>query len=63
MAEIKKIAKALNGLDKMEDYTRVVNEYLGKGRSVKDCDESLADMLALILDDLRDFVKENNIEV
>lgn len=63
MAEIKKIAKALNGLDKMEDYTRVVNEYLGKGRSVKDCDESQIDMLALILDDLRDYVKENNIDV
>ena len=63
MAEIKKIAKALNGLDLMNDYTRIVNEYLGKGRSVKDCDESQSDMLALILEDLRDYVKENNIEV
>lgn len=63
MTEIKKIAKALNGLDKMDDYTRIVNEYLGKGRSVKDCDESQIDMLALILDDLRDYVNENNIDV
>lgn len=63
MTEIKKIAKALNGLDLMNDYTKIVNEYLGKGRSVKDCDESQSDMLALILEDLRDYVKENNIEV
>ena len=63
MAEIRKIAKALNNLDLMNDYTKIVNEYLGKGRSVKDCDESQSDMLALILEDLRDYVKENNIEV
>ena len=63
MAEIKNIAKALNNLDLMNDYTKIVNEYLGKGRSVKDCDESQSDMLALILEDLRDYVKENNIEV
>ena len=63
MAEIRKIAKVLNSLDLMNDYTKIVNEYLGKGRSVKDCDESQSDMLALILEDLRDYVKENNIEV
>lgn len=63
MAEIRKIAKALNNLDLMSDYTKIVNEYLGKGRSVKDCDESQSDMLALILEDLKDYVKENNIEV
>ena len=63
MAEIKNIAKALNNLDLMNDYTKIVNEYLGKGRSVKDCDESQSDMLALILEDLKDYVKENNIEV
>ena len=63
MAEIRKIAKALNNLDLMNDYTKIVNEYLGKGRSVKDCDESQSDMLALILEDLKDYVKENNIEV
>ena len=63
MAEIKNIAKALNNLYLMNDYTKIVNEYLGKGRSVKDCDESQSDMLALILEDLRDYVKENNIEV
>lgn len=63
MASIKKIALALNSLDKMEDYNRVVTEYLGKGRSVKECDESQTDMLELILEDLQDFVKENGIEV
>lgn len=63
MAEIRKIAKVLNNLDLMNDYTKIVNEYLGKGRSVKDCDESQSDMLALILEDLKDYVKENNIEV
>ena len=63
MAEIRKIAKALNNLDLMSDYTKIVNEYPGKGRSVKDCHESQTDMLALILEDLKDYVKENNIEV
>ena len=63
MAEIRKIAKVLNNLDLMNDYTKIVNEYLGKGRAVKECDESQSDMLALILEDLKDYVKENNIEV
>lgn len=63
MADIKKYAKALNSVDKMDEYNKIVTEYLGKGRNVKDCDESQVDILVLILDDLKDYVAENNIEV
>ena len=54
VTEIKKYAKTLHEADRMDEYNRIVAEYLGKGRNVKDCDESQVDMLALILDDLRD---------
>lgn len=63
MQEIKKIAVALHNLDKMDDYNKIVAEYLGKGRKVNECDESQIDLMLLILDDLRDYVKNNNIEV
>lgn len=63
MASIKKYALALKNADKMDEYNKIVTEYLGKGRNVKDCDESQVDILVLILDDLKDYVAENNIEV
>lgn len=63
MQEIKKIAVALHNLDKMDDYNKIVAEYLGKGRKVNECDESQIDLMLLILDDLKDYVKNNNIEV
>ena len=62
MAEIKKYAVIMHNNDKMNEYNKVVAEYLGKNRNVKDCDESQIDMMLLILDDLRDFVKSNNLE-
>ena len=67
---IGKIVKALNKLDEEEeephyvdDYKHIVETYLGRNRLVKDCDEAQADMLALILEDLQEYVKENNIKV
>ena len=60
---IKKIAVALHNADKMNDYNKIVAEYLGKGKKVNECDESQLDMMLLILDDLNDYVKANNIEV
>lgn len=45
------------------EYKKIIAEYLGKGKSVKDCDESQLDMLLLILDDLKDYCTENNITV
>lgn len=61
MKDIKKYAVALNNAGLSSEYTRIVNEYLGKGRNVKDCDETQIDMMVLILEDLKDYCKENNI--
>lgn len=63
MADIKRHALALNNIDKMNEYNKIVAEYLGKGRNVKDCDESQIDIMLLILDDLKDYVKKEKIEV
>lgn len=61
VAEIGKHAKALYAAEKTNDYKKIVAEYLGKGKNVKDCDESQTDMLLLILDDLKDYCAENEI--
>ena len=61
VAEIGKHAKALYSAEKTNDYKKIVAEYLGKGKNVKDCDESQTDMLLLILDDLKDYCAENEI--
>ena len=45
------------------EYTKITNEYLGKGRNVKDCDESQTDMLLLILDALKDYADKADIKV
>lgn len=61
--QIKAHAVVLKNADKFNLYSKVVEEYLGKGKQVRDCDESQIDMLVLILDDLKDVVKENELEV
>lgn len=61
VAEIGKHAKAMYAAEKTYDYKKIVAEYLGKGKNVKDCDESQTDMLLLILDDLKDYCAENDI--
>ena len=61
VAEIGKHAKALYAAEKTNDYKKIVAEYLGEGKNVKDCDESQTDMLLLILDDLKDYCAENEI--
>lgn len=63
MLEIRNYAWALNTVGQMDKYNKVVAEYLGKGRNVKDCDESQLDMMLLILDDLKDYCTENEIPV
>ena len=67
---IGKIARVLAKLDENEeephyvdDYKRIAESYIGRNRLVKDCDEAQADMLALILEDLQEYVKENKIKV
>lgn len=61
--QIKAHAVALKNADKFNLYNKVAEEYLGKGKKVSECDESQIDMLVLILDDLKDIVKENELEV
>lgn len=60
--QIGKIAKALNEVESFDKYTTIIEKYLGKGKKVKDCDESQVDILGLILSDLNDLVKTLNIE-
>lgn len=62
IAEIGSYVKAIHNTGST-DYKKIIAEYLGKGKSVKDCDESQLDMLLLILDDLKDYCTENNITV
>lgn len=69
-ASIGKIAKAFAKLDENEEeskfmlqYKQIVEAYLGKGKLVKDCDETQVEHLALILEDLQDYVSINHIEL
>ena len=62
-AQIKTIAKALKTADKFDRYTEVVEKILGKGKKVKDCQKDQGDLLELILDDLKDVIKEEGVEI
>ena len=69
-SDIAKYAKALkladNGLEEpihMDKYKSVVETYLGKGRMVRDCEESQTDMMVLILEELEAYAKDNGITV
>jgi hypothetical protein len=44
-----------------DKYTAVVNKHLGKGKLVRDCDDSQIDLLSLILDDLHDVITQEGI--
>lgn len=46
------IAKQMKEKDKMEDYFKIVEEYLGKGKKVKDADKSQTQLLTCILNEL-----------
>lgn len=61
MADIKACAVALHNAEKMAQYNKIVAEYLGKGKNVKDCTEEQIDIMLLILDDLKDYIAENKI--
>lgn len=58
MKEIRSIAKVLKDADEFEKYTDVTIRYLGKNKNVRDCDETQADILGLILSDLKDLINE-----
>lgn len=61
--EIKKYAKLFNSLDISNKYVAIIEKTLGKGRSVRDCTEDQADLLGLILTDLKDYCADNGILV
>lgn len=61
--DIKAHALALRNADMMDDYTKIVTEYLGRGKKVQDCDETQIDMLVLILDDLKDLFAEKGLTI
>ena len=60
---IKKIAVAFHNQGISDKYTDIVNERLGKGKNVRDCDKSQIDILTLILDDLNELVKTEKIKI
>lgn len=72
--EIGIIARKLKSLDDamedtvedphfMSDYKKIVEEYLGKGKLVKEATESQAEHLDLILEDLRAYIQDNDIDI
>lgn len=63
VSNIRDYAKVMRKLNADKDYTRIVEEYLGKGKKVMDCNESQTDMLVLILDDLKDWAEEHQKEI
>ena len=63
LEQIKKAAVAFHNEDKYNLYTKTVEEYLGKGKQVRDCDESQIDLMVLILDDLKDIAEANEIDI
>jgi len=70
ISEIKKIVKVLNKLDDesetphfMEDYKKITEEYLGKGKLVKECTDTQVAQLDLILGDLKAYVAANGLTI
>lgn len=61
--QIKTYAKVLIKSDKRSEYERITAEYIGHNKNVKDCTEQQIDQLVLILQDLKDYFEENNIEL
>lgn len=59
--EINKTIKQIISIDEDDavKITKIVDKHLGKGRKISDAEEEQVDMLALILDDLKDLLTEN----
>lgn len=61
--DIKQIALACRDANITEQYQDVVTSHLGKNKNVRDCTRDQADILGLVLLDLRDMCKANKIAV
>lgn len=60
---IGQIAKTLTKAGLRSDYDKIVAETLGKGKSCSECDETQIDLLEIILDNLKDYIAKNKIEI
>ena len=63
VSDIRDHASIMRSLKADKEYTKIIEEYLGKGKKVMECDESQTDMLILILDDLKDWAEEHKEEI
>ena len=61
--KINEIEEVFNILKISKKCVSIVNKYLGKGKSVDDCDETHSELLSLILDDLNDIISNENINI
>jgi hypothetical protein len=60
---VAKAAKAVKAAGLEDDYTAIVEKYLGKGRLARDCTKDQVDHLTLILDDVRELAMLNGIAI
>ena len=60
---IKQIFLACRDVDKVDKYQDVITAHLGKNKTVRDCTRDQADIVGLILDDLKDVCTANNIVI
>lgn len=59
---IKNIALSMKKENRGNEYKMVIEKILGKGKNVKDCDESQAELLGLVLVALNDYLEENPVQ-
>lgn len=64
---MEEVTEVINNLleideDNADKITKVIERHLGKGKKLKDTDEDQVDIMALILDDLKDILKEQEEE-
>jgi hypothetical protein len=58
-----KAAKAVKSAGLENEYTAIVEKYLGKGRLARDCTRDQVDHLVLILEDVQELALTNGIAV
>jgi hypothetical protein len=58
MNEIKEIGSKLAEQDKLEQVTEIVEKHLGVGKKVTECTKQQVEIMAVILDDLKDLLNE-----
>jgi hypothetical protein len=56
MAEIKEVGKALHEQGRTDEVTEIVERHLGKGRKVTECSKSQVQVMAIILDELKELL-------